>query len=222
MDKKMKRKLLLAGLGLGLTFTEAYLQNKISKNKDEKIEKLITEVRNELGGSRIEITPKRINMSVEKLDVVDGADLTLDTNEITVSKHEKQFNTLNSKVGTIEEGLSNRLERLENEVFAPVEDTDESVSYQPIYGHRYSDEENTSDKSLVLSEEDGAQDMTMKEYHDLSESANKLVGRLDEDYLKKLHVNLLEGSFVYNMKDFHSLVAQLYMVQEASKKKEDE
>lgn len=81
------------------------------------------------------------------------------------------------------------------------------------------DEENTSDKSPVLSEEDGAQDMTMKEYHDLSESANKLVGRLDEDYLEKLNINLLEGSFMSDMKDFHSLVAQLYMIQEAHKRK---
>lgn len=88
----------------------------------------------------------------------------------------------------------------------------ESVTEEP-------DEENTSDKSPVLSEEDGAQDMTMKEYHDLSESANKLVGRLDEDYLEKLNINLLEGSFMFDMKDFHSLVAQLYMIQEAHKRK---
>ena len=81
------------------------------------------------------------------------------------------------------------------------------------------DEENTSDKSPVLSEEDGTQDMTMKEYHDLSESANKLIGRLDEDYLEKLHINLLEGSFMFDMKDFHSLVAQLYMIQESHKRK---
>ena len=61
--------------------------------------------------------------------------------------------------------------------------------------------------------------MTMKEYHDLSESANKLIGRLDEDYLEKLHINLLEGSFMFDMKDFHSLVAQLYMIQESRKRK---
>lgn len=147
MDKKMKGKLILAGVSLGLTFTEAYFQYKKSKNKDEKIEKLITEIRNETSRSRIEVTPKHIEMRTEKLDV------------------------------------------------------------------------DTLDKSLVLSEEDGTQDMTMKEYHDLAESANKLVGRLDEDYLKKLHINILEGSFVYNMKDFHSLVAQHYMIQEAHKRK---
>lgn len=204
----MKGKLFLAGVSLGLTFAEAYFQHKKSKNKDEKIEKLITEIRNELGGSRIEITPKRINMSVEKLDVVDGADLTLDTNEITVSKHEKQFNTLNSKVDTIEEGLSNRLERLENEVFAPVEDIDESVSYQPIYGHRYSDEENTSDKSPVLSEED---DKTTK-------SIIEMVSHLDENYLSRLRANL-DGTYVYDMEDFHALVTQLFILQEAEKAK---
>lgn len=106
------------------------------------------------------------------------------------------------------------------------EEPDEGVQCQPVYGHWGMDvanrEENTTDKSPVLSEEDGAQDMTMKEYHDLAESANKLVGRLDEDYLKKLHINLLEGSFVYDMKDFHSLVTQHYMIQEAHKRKVDE
>ena len=100
------------------------------------------------------------------------------------------------------------------------EEPDEGVQCQPVYGHLSRDsEENTSDKSPVLSEEDGTQDMTMKEYHDLSESANKLIGRLDEDYLEKLHINLLEGSFMFDMKDFHSLVAQLYMIQESRKRK---
>ena len=100
------------------------------------------------------------------------------------------------------------------------EEPDEGVHCQPVYGHLSRDsEENTSDKSPVLSEEDGTQDMTMKEYHDLSESANKLIGRLDEDYLEKLHINLLEGSFMFDMKDFHSLVAQLYMIQESHKRK---
>ena len=100
------------------------------------------------------------------------------------------------------------------------EEPDEGVQFQSVYGHLSRDsEENTSDKSPVLSEEDGTQDMTMKEYHDLSESANKLIGRLDEDYLEKLHINLLEGSFMFDMKDFHSLVAQLYMIQESHKRK---
>ena len=100
------------------------------------------------------------------------------------------------------------------------EEPDEGLQYQPVYGHLSRDsEESTTDKSPVLSEEDGTQDMTMKEYHDLSESANKLIGRLDEDYLEKLHINLLEGSFMFDMKDFHSLVAQLYMIQESHKRK---
>lgn len=84
------------------------------------------------------------------------------------------------------------------------------------------DEENTVDKSPVLSEENDTQYMTMKEYNDLVELSNKLVGLLNDEYLQKLHNNLLEGSFLYNMRDFHSLVAQLYMIQEAYKKKEDE
>lgn len=100
------------------------------------------------------------------------------------------------------------------------EEPDEGLQCQPVYGHLSRDsEESTTDKSPVLSEEEGTQDMTMKEYHELSESANKLIGRLDEDYLEKLHINLLEGSFMFDMKDFHSLVAQLYMIQEAHKRK---
>lgn len=218
MDKKMKRKLLLAGLGLGLTFTEAYLQNKISKNKDEKIEKLITEVRNELGGSRIEITPKQIKMKTEKFNIkrpdglVSGANLTFKADEVAVGRHEKQFNFLSSKVDTLEEDLSGRLDRLENEVFEPVEDIDESVSYQPVYGHWGMDvanrEENTLDKSPVLSE--GIDETT--------KSTIGLVSSLDGEHLKMLYENL-DGTYVYDMEDFHALVMQLFILQEAYKRK---
>lgn len=83
------------------------------------------------------------------------------------------------------------------------------------------DEENIEDKRPVLSEENDTQYMTMKEYNDLVELSNKLVALLNDEYLQKLHNNLLEGSFLYTMRDFHSLVAQLYMIQEAHKKKGD-
>lgn len=136
MDKKMKGKLILAGVSLGLTFTEAYFQYKKSKNKDEKIEKLITEIRNETSRSRIEVTPKHIEMRTEKLDV------------------------------------------------------------------------DTLDKSLVLSEED---DKTTK-------SIIEMVSHLDENYLKRLHENL-DGTYVYDMEDFHALVTQLFILQEAHKRK---
>ena len=278
MDKKMKRKLLLAGFGLGLTFTEAYLQNKISKNKDEKIEKLITEVRNELGGSRIEITPKHIKMRTEKLDIIDGADLTLDTNEITVNKHEKQFNSLSSKVDTLDENISRRLEELEDEVFTPVEDLyasdayhyrvrlpESSVEVSPdevklkgdtitfgkdvklaryekeIENLKYQvkmleewhtpkqdpvpidfDEENTVDKSPVLQgiidTENFVFPSTLEEYNNLYKLTCDLVNKLDTDNLEKLNV-IWSGSYMYDMKDFHSLVAQIFVIQEASKKK---
>ena len=97
---------------------------------------------------------------------------------------------------------------------------DEGVQCHPVDGHSSRDsEESTTDKSAVLSEEDNTQDMTAKDYNDLVMSASKVIGRLDGDYLEKLYINLLEGSFVYNMKDFYSLVVQLYMVQEAYKRK---
>ena len=70
------------------------------------------------------------------------------------------------------------------------------------------DEENTSDKSLVLSEED---DKTTK-------SIIEMVSHLDENYLKRLHENL-DGTYVYDMEDFHALVTQLFILQEAHKRK---
>lgn len=140
---------------------------------------------------------------------------------IGVDEYGKPIQGLKVSVGNTDSEAEPETQRYRVRVPESVtEEPDEGVQCQPVYGHLSRDsEENTSDKSPVLSEEEGTQDMTMKEYHDLSESANKLIGRLDEDYLEKLHINLLEGSFMFDMKDFHSLVAQLYMIQESHKRK---
>lgn len=69
-------------------------------------------------------------------------------------------------------------------------------------------EEDTSDKIPVLSEEN---DKTTK-------SIIEMVSHLDENYLKRLHENL-DGTYVYDMEDFHALVTQLFILQEAHKRK---
>ena len=89
------------------------------------------------------------------------------------------------------------------------EEPDEGVQYQPVYGHLSRDsEENTSYKIPVLSEED---DKTTK-------SIIEMVSHLDENYLNKLRANL-DGTYVYDMEDFHALVTQLFILQEAEKAK---
>lgn len=89
------------------------------------------------------------------------------------------------------------------------EEPDEGVHCQPVYGHLSRDsEENTSDKIPVLSEED---DKTTK-------SIIEMVSHLDENYLNKLRANL-DGTYVYDMEDFHALVTQLFILQEAEKAK---
>src|SRR5699024_969515 len=89
------------------------------------------------------------------------------------------------------------------------EEPDEGVQCQPVYGHLSRDsEENTSDKIPVLSEED---DKTTK-------SIIEMVSHLDENYLNKLRANL-DGTYVYDMEDFHALVTQLFILQEAEKAK---
>lgn len=69
-------------------------------------------------------------------------------------------------------------------------------------------EENTSDKIPVLSEEN---DKTTK-------SIIEMVSHLDENYLNRLRANL-DGTYVYDMEDFHALVTQLFILQEAEKAK---
>lgn len=88
-----------------------------------------------------------------------------------------------------------------------------------------SDEENTTDKSPVLQGAIGTENFsfpsTFEEYNNLYKSTCDLVNKLNTDNLEKLNV-IWSGSYMYDMKDFHSLVAQLFIIQEASKKKEDE
>lgn len=70
------------------------------------------------------------------------------------------------------------------------------------------DEEITSDKIPVLSEE----------IDEKTQSIINMVSLLDENYLKRLHENL-DGTYVYDMEDFHALVTQLYILQEAHNRK---
>lgn len=92
------------------------------------------------------------------------------------------------------------------------EESDEGVQCQTVYGHlsRESDE-NTSDKIPVLSKED---DKTTK-------PIIEMVSHLDENYLNRLRANL-DGTYVYDMEDFHALVTQLFILQEAEKAKNTE
>lgn len=89
------------------------------------------------------------------------------------------------------------------------EEPDEGVHCQPVYGHLSRDsEENTSDKIPVLSEE----------IDEKTESAIGIVSSLDEEHLEMLYDNL-DGSYVFDMDDFYSLVLQLFILQKASQKR---
>ena len=89
------------------------------------------------------------------------------------------------------------------------EEPDEGVHCQPVYGHLSRDsEENTSDKIPVLSEE----------IDEKNESAIGLISSLDEEHLEMLYDNL-DGTYVFDMDDFYSLVLQLFILQKASQKR---
>ena len=89
------------------------------------------------------------------------------------------------------------------------EEPDEGVHCQPVYGHLSRDsEENTSDKIPVLSEE----------IDEKTESAIGIVSILDEEHLEMLYDNL-DGTYVFDMDDFYSLVLQLFILQKASQKR---
>src|SRR5699024_5323714 len=89
------------------------------------------------------------------------------------------------------------------------EEPDEGVQCQPVYGHLSRDsEENTSDKIPVLSEE----------IDEKTESAIGLISSLDEEHLEMLYDNL-DGTYVFDMDDFYSLVLQLFILQKASQKR---
>ena len=89
------------------------------------------------------------------------------------------------------------------------EEPDEGVHCQPVYGHLSRDsEENTSDKIPVLSEE----------IDEKAESAIGLISSLDEEHLEMLYDNL-DGTYVFDMDDFYSLVLQLFILQKASQKR---
>lgn len=89
------------------------------------------------------------------------------------------------------------------------EEPDEGVHCQPVYGHLSREsEENTSDKIPVLSEE----------IDEKTESAIGLISSLDEEHLEMLYDNL-DGTYVFDMDDFYSLVLQLFILQKASQKR---
>ena len=89
------------------------------------------------------------------------------------------------------------------------EEPDEGVHCQPVYGHLSRDsEENTSDKIPVLSEE----------IDEKTESAIGIISSLDEEHLEMLYDNL-DGTYVFDMDDFYSLVLQLFILQKASQKR---
>ena len=89
------------------------------------------------------------------------------------------------------------------------EEPDEGVQCHPVYGHLSRDsEENTSDKIPVLSEE----------IDEKTESAIGLISSLDEEHLEMLYDNL-DGTYVFDMDDFYSLVLQLFILQKASQKR---
>lgn len=89
------------------------------------------------------------------------------------------------------------------------EEPDEGVHCQPVYGHLSRDsEENTSDKIPVLSEE----------IDEKTESAIGLISSLDEEHLEMLYDNL-DGTYIFDMDDFYSLVLQLFILQKASQKR---
>lgn len=132
---------------------------------------------------------------------------------IGVDEYGKPIQGLKVSVGNTDSEAEPETQRYRVRVPESVtEEPDEGVQCQPVYGHLSRDsEENTSDKSPVLSEED---DKTTK-------SIIEMVSHLDENYLNRLRANL-DGTYVYDMEDFHALVTQLFILQEAEKAKNTE
>lgn len=141
--------------------------------------------------SSVECSPDGINIKGDTITF--GGDVKL-------TRYEEQFNSLSSKVDTLEKDISESIELLE-EWLTPKQD--------PV--PMDFDEEKNADKSPVLSEED---DKTTK-------SIIEMVSHLDENHLKRLRANL-DGTYVYDMEDFHALVTQLFILQEAEKAKNTE
>src|SRR5699024_1330493 len=89
------------------------------------------------------------------------------------------------------------------------EEPDEGVQYQPGSGHLSRDrEENTSYKIPALSEEDAKTTKAIRE----------MVRHSDENERNKLRAKQ-DVTYVYDMEDFHALVTQLFILQEAEKAK---
>lgn len=138
--------------------------------------------------SSVEVTPDEIKLQGDTITF--GKDVKL-------AKYEEQFNSLSSKVDTLEKDISESIELLE-EWLTPKQD--------PV--PMDFDEENTSDKTPVLSEE----------IDEKTESAIGLISSLDEEHLEMLYDNL-DGTYVFDMDDFYSLVLQLFILQKASQKR---
>lgn len=70
MNKKTKKMLVGVGLSVGLTLLDSYVRKQTDKNNRDKIETLISEVRDEMGNySRITHNPKSIELEANKVNL---------------------------------------------------------------------------------------------------------------------------------------------------------
>ena len=138
--------------------------------------------------SSVECSPDGIN--VKGNTITFGGDVKL-------ARYEKEFENLGYEINKLSNKVDTRLNELE-EWHTPKQD--------PV--PMDFDEENTIDKSPVLSEE----------IDEKNESAIGLISSLDEEHLEMLYDNL-DGTYVFDMDDFYSLVLQLFILQKASQKR---
>lgn len=160
-------------------------------NTDSEVEPETQQYRVRVPESSVEVSPDEVKLKGDTITF--GKDVKL-------ARYEKEIENLKYQVKMLEEWHTPKQDPVPMEF----------------------DEENTSDKSPVLQgvvdTESFAFPSTLEEYNNLYKLTCDLVNKLDTDNLEKLNI-IWSGSYMYDMKDFHSLVAQIFVIQEASKKK---
>lgn len=94
MNKKTKVKLILTGVTLAATLLEGYVSSKVKTDKDKQIDKLISEVRDEMGNySRITHNPKSIELEANKVNL-DGVVSDKYVTKAELDEHNRELNIL--------------------------------------------------------------------------------------------------------------------------------
>src|SRR5699024_11028072 len=111
MDKKTKVKLILTGVTLAATLLEGYVSSKAKTDKDKQIDKLISEVRDEMGNySRITHNPKSIELEAHKINL-DGA---VSDKYVTKAELDARINDVDAEVTNLVQYVREQGEDLNN------------------------------------------------------------------------------------------------------------